>query len=104
MAAMLALAHPATARDEAQGAIVGSQPIPLVAVDARCGDPCARIRAEIAERRWAMVETLVGEALLAGVRGPTPRPVSDADVTAYLAAHAADFHGPPERDREAVRF
>jgi hypothetical protein len=85
-------------------AVVGGQPILLAEVEARCGQPCATLTDEIRSRKWRMLETLVGEALLAGQSLPAPEPVTDAEVVAYQAAHAADFHGPPERDRAAVRF
>lgn len=35
---------------------------------------------------------------------PTALPVSAAEIDAYLAAHASELRGPPERDRAAVRF
>ena len=41
-----------------------------------------------------MADTLVDEALLAGV-ALEATPVADADVDRYLVEHAADFHGPP---------
>jgi 2-hydroxychromene-2-carboxylate isomerase len=73
-------------------------------VDARCGAPCAELAAEIAARKWATLGELIGEALVAGRPAPAIPPVAEADVDAHLAAHAADFSGPPERDRAAVRF
>jgi 2-hydroxychromene-2-carboxylate isomerase len=84
-------------------AVVAGQPIPLAAVDARCGDPCARLRAAIAERKWTGLETLLDEALLASGPSIVTPPVDEAAIDAYLAEHAADFHGPPARDRAAVR-
>jgi hypothetical protein len=85
-------------------ATVGKLRIDLAEVDARCREPCAKLRSEIASRKWAMVETVLGEALLAGMPSPPSPTVTPAEVDAYLADHAADFHGPPERDRTAVAF
>jgi hypothetical protein len=102
---LLALAWASVAgADEITAAVVGGEPIPLAAVDGRCGDPCARLRAEITERKWKGLEMLLGEALLAGTPPIVPVPVDEAAIDAYLAEHAADFHGPPARDRAAVRF
>lgn len=83
---------------------VGGEPIALAAIDARCGTPCTRVPAELRRRKAEMLETLMGEALLAGGPPLTPAPVSDADVENYIAAHPTDFRGPPDRDRAAVRF
>jgi hypothetical protein len=102
---LLALAWPPVApADEIAAAVVSGRPIPLAAVDARCGDPCARLHEAIAERKWSGLESLLGEALLAGGPPVVTPPVDEAAIDAYLAAHAADFHGPPARDRDAVRF
>jgi protein-disulfide isomerase len=101
---VIALTFPAAAVADDVAAVVAGAPIPLAAVDARCGETCARLGAALTERKWTGLETLVGEALVAG--GPpigTP-PVDAAAIDAYLAEHAADFHGPPARDRAAVRF
>jgi len=83
---------------------VGEVSIEVEAIDARCGDPCLRLAAEVQERKAATLETLVGEALLANAPAVLPAAVSEPAVDAYLATHAADFHGPAARDRAAVRF
>jgi protein-disulfide isomerase len=85
-------------------ATVGDHPITLEAVDARCGIPCIRLKKEILARKWAALDVLVGDALLEGKPPEEPSAVSSAEVDAYLTAHRQDFHGPPERDRAAVRF
>jgi len=99
----------AAAADSASAAIaarIGGQTIAIADVDARCGEKCAALARQIDDRFRQAADALVEQALLAGAPRPTPaaRPVSDADVTAYLAAHASEFHGPPARDRAAVRF
>lgn len=102
--AALVLAADLGAGAAAPVAVVAGEPITRGTLDARCGEPCVRVGTEVHERKAAMLETMIGEALLAsGPRLATP-PVAEAEVDAYLAAHAADFQGPPERDRAAVRF
>jgi hypothetical protein len=104
-AGLAALALAATlAAEHEPAALVGGQPITLAAVDTRCGAPCATLTADIAARKWAMLETLIGEALLARRPAPTLPAVTEAEIERYIAEHPADFHGPPERDRAAVRF
>lgn len=83
---------------------VGDLSIELAAIDARCGDPCVRLAAEARARKAAALEALVGEVLLANAPPIAPAPVPQAAVDGYLATHAADFHGPADRDRAAVRF
>jgi hypothetical protein len=83
---------------------VGDVSIELAAIDARCGDPCVRVAAEVQTRKAATLDALVGEALLANAPPVVPAPVAEVAVEAYLAEHAADFHGPATRDRAAVRF
>ena len=83
---------------------VGRVGIGLPDVDARCGTPCVTLPAEIGARKWDALEALVGDALLAGVPAPPAPAIAAVEVDAYLAQHAADFHGPPERDRAAVAF
>ncbi|HJQ85312.1 MAG TPA: thioredoxin domain-containing protein [Candidatus Binatia bacterium] len=85
-------------------ATVGTVAIGLAEVDGRCGTPCVVLRTEIVARKWAALETLVGDALLAGVAAAPVPPVTPTELDAYLTEHAADFHGPPERDRAAVAF
>jgi hypothetical protein len=84
-------------------ALVGGDAVTLAAVDRRCGADCDRLAAGALARKWAGVETLVDEALLAGATLEPP-PVEPAAVDRFLGEHAEDFHGPPDRDRAAVRF
>ena len=69
------------------------QTITIADVDARCGEKCATLRRAIDERVQEAADALFEEALLASAPRPTPSvaPVTDAEVTAYLAAHAGDF-------------
>jgi hypothetical protein len=83
---------------------VGDVSIDLAEIDARCGEPCPRLAAEVRTRKAAALQALVGEALLANGAPVEPAAVPDATVDEYLATHAADFQGPPARDRAAVRF
>lgn len=85
-------------------AIVGDVAIELREVDARCGEPCTRLAAEVRTQKAAALEALVAEALLAGAPPVEPTPIPEAAVDEYMAARAADFSGPPARDRAAVRF
>jgi protein-disulfide isomerase len=101
---LLALAVLALVAADRPAARVGSHEITLRRVDARCGEPCAKIDAEIRERKWAGLNALVDEALLAGLAPPATAPVADAEIDAYVAEHRHDFHGPAARDRAAVRF
>jgi 2-hydroxychromene-2-carboxylate isomerase len=98
----VALAGPARA-GETVAAFVAGDAVTLAGVDGRCGADCGKLAAEVLERKWAAVETLVDEALLAGAPVEPP-PVEPAAVERFIAEHAEDFHGPPERDRAAVRF
>jgi len=82
---------------------VGDTVVGLTAVDARCAQICDTLRAEIVAAKWATANVLVDEALLSGI-ALEPPPVAAADVDRYLAEHAGDFHGPPNRDRAAVRY
>ena len=84
--------------------VVAGQPIAFATIDARCGEPCAHLIGDVRARKAAGLAALVDEALLAEGPSPAPAPVPEAAVDAYLAAHAADFDGPPLRDRAAVRF
>ena len=97
------LAGGASAADR-PAATVGRSAIGFAEVDARCGTPCVTLPAEIAARKWAALEALVGDALLAGVPARPAPEITPPEIDAYLAEHAADFHGPPERDRAAVAF
>jgi hypothetical protein len=102
--ALVALLAGTALATDPPAATVGPVAIALADVDARCGSPCSTLPAEILARKWTALDVLVGDALLAGV---PPRPVpaiTPVEVDAYLAEHAADFHGPPERDRAAVTF
>lgn len=85
---------------------IGAATVAVADVDRRCGEKCAALRTAIAELERATLETLIDEALLEAAPAPTPRtaPVTDAEIERYLPAHAAEFHGPGERDRAAVRF
>lgn len=100
--ALLVCAAPAAVPAGRPAATVGATAIPVTEVDTRCGTPCVTLAAEVCARKWAVLETLVGEHLLAGLPPPPPAAVSPDAVAAYLAEHAADFTGPPERDRAAV--
>jgi len=94
------------AHADAPAARVGDVPIAVADVDRHCGDKCARLAAAIVEERRRALDLLVEEALLASLPQPTPaaKPVSDADVERYRAAHASELTGDEARDRAAVRF
>ena len=106
LASLVATTSVAQQRDEPVAARLGEQALSVADVDRRCGEKCATLRAAIDERESATLDALIDEALLATAPAPTPtaKPVTVADVERYLAEHAVDFDGPPERDRAAVRF
>jgi len=101
--AMIARAG-ATSDADGIAALVGPEQLTVAAVDARCGDPCARLQDDIRRRTWEALQALVDEALLEGAPEPAVQLVSDADVEAYRIDHAQDFDGSPARDRAAIRF
>jgi len=106
LASVVVGASAARSAEAPVAARVGDETVPVADLDRRCGEKCAALRAAISERENATLAALIDEALLASAPAPTPATtaVSAAEIERYLAEHAADFHGPRERDRAAVRF
>lgn len=104
MNGLLALGVLALVAVDRPAARVGSHTITLREVDARCDAPCATVDEDIRAAKWTALTALIDEALLADRPRPTPSPVADADIDAYIAEHKQDFHDPAARDRAAVRF